>query len=65
MQDGDFSGKFLKPSEAFSVQHFNHVELNRLGPEIFFGFVVLAVVALLIHFLVSTLPGLRKKKGGE
>jgi hypothetical protein len=65
MQGANFSGKFLKPKEAFSVQHFNYVELNRLGPEIFFGFVALAVIALLIHFMVSTLPRLRDKKGRE
>ena len=61
MESGTFTGKFLKPSEAFSVQHFNHVDLNRLAPEILVGLVVAAVVGLVAHFVVSML----KKKGAK
>lgn len=61
MESGTFTGKFLKPSEAFSVQYFNHVDLNRLAPEILVGLVVAAVVGLVAHFVASML----KRKGAK
>jgi hypothetical protein len=62
MEGGDFTGKFIKPTEAFAVQHFDQADLNRLAPEILIGIVVLAIIGLLVHFVVSTLPARRKKE---
>jgi hypothetical protein len=62
MDPGTFSGKFLKPAESFAVQHLDPSELNRIPLEIFLGIVALAILGLAVHFVVSTLPLLRKEK---
>jgi hypothetical protein len=65
MQSGEFSGKFLKPTEAFSVQHFNHAELNRFAPEIFVGLLVLVAVGLAVHFVLGRISARRRKSEGR
>jgi hypothetical protein len=62
MDPGTFSGKFLKPAESFAVQYLDPFNLNRIPLEIFLGVVVLAILGLAVHFLLSTLPALRKKR---
>jgi hypothetical protein len=62
MQGGDFSGKFLNPTEAFSVQHFNYADLNRFAPEIFVALLALVAVGLALHFVLSRLAARRSKK---
>jgi hypothetical protein len=64
MQGGDFSGKFLTPTEAFSVQHFNYADLNRFAPEIFITLVALVAAGLALHFVLSRLAARRNRKAG-
>lgn len=63
ISDGVFTGKFLRPTEAFALQQFNHTDLNRLGSDFFLWIIVLAGVALAIHFLLQRYPDLFRKKG--
>jgi len=62
MSEAVFTGKFLKPVEAFALQPLNHTDLNRLGLEVFLGIIVLAGIALAIHFLLQRYPDLFRKK---
>ncbi|MBM3582057.1 MAG: hypothetical protein FJX37_08845 [Alphaproteobacteria bacterium] len=57
-----FTGKFLKPTEAFAVQNLDPTHLNRLGPEVLIWFLAAAVVGLAVHFLTQTVPGMRRKE---
>ncbi len=63
MSEPVFSGKFLKPAETFVVQHFDHVDLNRLAFDLFFWTVVIVAALLAIHFVLVALPDLRRKRG--
>lgn len=63
MSEAIFTGKFLKPVETFVVQPFDHTDLNRLGSDFFLLIIVLAAVALAVHFLLERYPDLFRKKG--
>ena len=63
MSEAIFTGKFLKPVEAFALQPLDHTDLNRLGSDFFLWIIVLAGVALAIHFLLQRYPDLIRKKG--
>lgn len=65
MAEAVFTGKFLKPVEAFAVQHFDAIDLNRLTPNILFWIGAVVVVILAIHFLVSTLPDLLRRENPQ
>lgn len=62
MSEAIFTGKFLKPVEAFALQPLDHTDLNRLGLEVFLGIIVLAGIALVIHFVLQRFPNLIRKK---
>jgi hypothetical protein len=57
-----FTGKFLKPAEAFVLQNLDPTHLNRLTPSVLLWLVVLTVAGLAIHFLLQALPGFVRKK---
>ena len=65
MGPGEFSGKFAKTVEAFTVQSLDPTDLNRLASDALFWLVVLTGAFLAVHFVFSALPGLKGARSEE
>lgn len=62
MAEEVFNGKFQKPTEAFTLQRLDPIELNRFSSDVFFWFVAIVIVGLAIHFLLQSLPDLLRRE---
>jgi hypothetical protein len=65
MEGPVFTGKFLKPAEAFSLQDFDPTHLYRLPENLLFWLLVFTAICLGIHFALSSFPGLRGRRGAH
>jgi hypothetical protein len=65
MDDPVFTGKFLQPAEAFSLQNLDPTHLYRLPNNLLFWLLVFTVLGLMVHFALSSVSGLRKKRGAQ
>ncbi len=65
MGAGEFSGKFAKTVEAFTLQSLDPTDLNRLASDALFWIVVLTGAFLAVHFVFSALPGLKGARSEE
>ena len=65
MGAGEFSGKFQKTVEAFTLQSLDPTDLNRLASDALFWVVVLTGAFLAVHFFFSALPGLKGARSEE
>lgn len=56
-----FTGNFVKPAEAFTLQHFDYSGLNRLAPELFLWMIILVGAFFVIHFVFSVFIKSKRK----
>lgn len=58
-----FNGRFQKPADAFVVQHFDAIDLNRIADNALLWILAAVGIGLGIHFLLSSLPSLFRGAG--